>query len=146
MARCCRPGSAFPCASACPPSSASRTPSTSSASPCSTPTPAATGKTGATTGSAGCERRLRAPALEVGPVVLAAPVAQTVGAGRRLGRQQAVVPGKTRERQLEDDLARPLRPALGTLGRLEANVETAHVEEDPGQLRSHGRQRAMHAG
>src|SRR5581483_12241856 len=80
-----------------------------------------------------------APGIDVGAVVVAAPVAQPRGR-RRLRRDQAVVPGEAGECQLQHHFGRPLRPALGALCRLQAHLEAAHIDEDAGELRSYGRQ------
>ena len=86
-----------------------------------------------------------APGLQIGTVVIAAPVAQAVGAGARCGGEQAVVPGEARQRQLQDHLGGSLRPALRAPGGLEADVVAAHLDQDAGELWTYGVQRPVDA-
>src|SRR5204862_6028804 len=55
-----------------------------------------------------------------------------------------VMSGKARERDLEHDLAGPLRPTLIPLGLLEALQLAADIDQHAGELRSHGFERTRY--
>ena len=61
-----------------------------------------------------------------------------MGAGTGLRCEQAVVPGEARQRQLQDNLGGPLRPALCTPCGLQADVVAAHLDQDAGKLGAYG--------
>jgi hypothetical protein len=64
-------------------------------------------------------------------------------AERRLRHNQPVVSGEACQRQLEDDLGRPLRPTVVALGRFQPDVVTAHGDEYAGEFRPHRLQRPV---
>src|SRR5439155_15104981 len=78
-----------------------------------------------------------APSVEVGSVIFTTPVTQPLRTRWRFRCDQAVVPGKPGQCQPQDDLRRPLRPALRIAGRFQSHLVTAYVDENTGKLGAH---------
>jgi hypothetical protein len=53
---------------------------------------------------------------------------------------QAVMPGKARQSDLQHDFARAFRPAFAALRVFQPQQMTADIDEDAAQLRPHSRQ------
>jgi hypothetical protein len=62
----------------------------------------------------------------------------------RLAADQAVVPGKSRQGDLKNDFAGPLRPAILLLRIFQAFQLAADINQHAGDLRTDGHQRAHH--
>src|SRR5690606_26714606 len=71
-------------------------------------------------------------------IIRGAPVPDSGWARRLVRWQHSVMPGEPCQGELQDDLARTLRPARRLLGFLQTLQVAADVNEDAGQLRPHG--------
>ena len=59
-----------------------------------------------------------------------------------LGNDQAVMPGKPRKRELQEHLARSLRPAIDLFGLLETFQLATNIDQDAGEFRPNRLERA----